>query len=598
MNSNGFYRDDYNPLHLDCQNVINLEDIAKCCHGNENRFQEPVMQGLSHDSLLQDVPCRPLAQWGESEEDFSPMGEECECVVNLFEDFDDSDLSLNTILEDSSDCSQAQWEDGEEDYSYMGSQPEYICKVIGENLVLEEENKESMAVLKEQLNKRTDKVNHVELAELCQSKRDFIFYCGSLYVFQDTHWRKLDNHQGCVLLRTICEEKNLNRSLSFSDYEKMLKLIQISPACQVEHELLPSNKHLNFLNGTLHVESLMLYPHNPEHYFFHVIPLQWNRYQKYGSAFENFIAIAGEGNKKVRQVVLEMIAAILMGTEVKNFFAIIGPSGSGKSQLGKFLSVLLGKDQVHAIPSINNISGKFALAGIEGKKLLLCLDLPESTLSTSAIGILKQLVGDDNIAVEAKYQDSKTITHKPLFLCAGNHPIRIPNLHKEEALLKRLVQIPLTGVPDSTEMRHQLYQDLLEEASYIISEALEAYAHLENRNYQFTYCEIPDEYQISDGSDFLSAVRKFVVNHCLADETGEASTCELYSEYCQRKQETDPFIPNTVFPKLFAEVVRQMIPNAKAVKRVSGGSRGYRGLSLISSNIISSSEADSKNFCN
>ncbi len=598
MGSSEVNKDNNSSLSLNSINITNLKDIANSILGTNYREPEPVNPDFTLNSLSPDVQHVPFAQWEESEEDFSTMGEECENEVNLFAELDGSGISLNSILGDNPDCPLAQWEDSEEDYSSVGSQPEYTCKLVGENLVVEDENKESIAVsvLKEQLNKRTDKVNHVELAELCRRKYDFIFYHGSLYVFLKTHWKKLNDHQGCVLLRTICEEKGLNQSLAYSDYEKMLKLIQIAPACQVEHELCPSKTYLNFLNGTLHIDTLMLHPHNPKDYFFHVIPLQWDRNQKNGFTFETFIATAGEGDERIRQVVLEMIAAILLGAEVKNFFAIIGPSGSGKSQLGKFLSMLLGDDQVHAIPSINNISGKFALAGIEGKKLLLCLDLPESTLSTSAIGILKQLVGDDNIAVEAKYQDSKTISHKPLFLCAGNHPIRIPSLHKEEALLKRLVQIPLTGVPDATEMRHQLYQDLLEEASYIITEALEAYTHLQNRNYQFAYCDIPDEYQISDGSDKMTAVRKFIVNHCLADDNGEVSTNELYSEYCQRKQETDPIIPNTVFPKLFAEVVRQVNPNAKAVKRVSNGSRGYRGISVIPSTIITHSEEENKVF--
>ena len=81
------------------------------------------------------------------------------------------------------------------------------------------------------------------------------------------------------------------------------------------------------------------------------------------------------------------------------------------------------------------------------------------------------MVGDDPVKGERKYHESSTFYEKPLLLFAGNHPIQIPHMEKEQALLNRMIVIPFRNPVPESSMRQELYKDLLEEAPYIVKEA-------------------------------------------------------------------------------------------------------------------------------
>src|SRR5699024_9520922 len=113
------------------------------------------------------------------------------------------------------------------------------------------------------------------------------------------------------------------------------------------------------------------------------------------------------------------------GYEAKVFYVLLGESGTGKTQFGRFLEELLGRKNVESLSGVHDFTNRFTTSALEGKLLATCLDLPDEPLPFIAVGIIKQFVGDDPIKVEAKYKNSHTIYHKPLLLFAGNHPIRI-----------------------------------------------------------------------------------------------------------------------------------------------------------------------------
>ena len=54
-------------------------------------------------------------------------------------------------------------------------------------------------------------------------------------------------------------------------------------------------------------------------------------------------------------------------------------------------------------------------------------------------------------------------------LMAGNHPLRIPKIDRETALLNRMVTICFQNPVKESEMRQGLHKDLLDEAPYIVS---------------------------------------------------------------------------------------------------------------------------------
>ena len=209
-----------------------------------------------------------------------------------------------------------------------------------------------------------------------------------------------------------------------------------------------------------------------------------------------------------------------------------------------------------------------------------CLDLPDEPLPFIAVGIIKQFVGDDPIKVEAKYKNSHTIYHKPLLLFAGNHPIRIPNISKEQALLNRMVVIPFSNPVPVQEQTPKLYELLLKDAPYIVAQAIQAYRQLYQRNFAVTRVPLPDEYAPQDGREGYQAVTQFVSDCCLFQADREIATKSLYLAYQNYADKNSlATISQIEFARKLSDYL-QTRPGVTSCKRVRNGARGYQGIGL------------------
>lgn len=423
-------------------------------------------------------------------------------------------------------------------------------------------------------------IDLVALAKYAQSTLSLMFYRGSLYCYEPPCWQEMTEHAFEVKIRRVFEPLGLTDALTTSEYRRLYALLKTEPAIQWEHEL-PSHAHLlNLRDGTLDVMSMELRPHSARDAFLSYLDVAYHdMVEAEGPAFERFVSCASAGNPDVRVQLLELISIAIMGAEVKAFYVALGPSGTGKSQFGRFLAELLGHDQVTTIRSMSDFGDKFSLGDIEHKKMVMCLDLPDAPLPPAAIGMTLQLVGDDALRSERKYKDPSTIYRKPLFFCAGNHPLRLPHMEREDALLRRMVVIPLVGAVTEDDIIPQFYKVLLREAPYIVREAMRAYRDLLERGMQPTRTTVPEEYDVRDSRQAYNDVAQFIKTQCAEDADADASTQALYAAYQDFSEAMAP-ISLITFSRLFAEAIQTEIPSAKVAKRTSDGSRGYKGISL------------------
>ncbi len=210
---------------------------------------------------------------------------------------------------------------------------------------------------------------------------------------------------------------------------------------------------------------------------------------------------------------------------------------------------------------------------------MTCLDLPDRVLPEKAVGTIKQLVGDDSMKSEPKGMNPTTFYDKPLLLCAGNHPIRIPRMSQEQALLNRMVVIPfLNPVPDEA-AQQQLYLSLLEEAPCIVREPLIAFQSLAKRNFQVTQVEIPEEYEPRDGRSNYQAITTFVHERCVPDDKATTSTEHLYQHFVSWSGLRPSLID---FSRCLSDILVSSA-DITLVKRTENGQRGYRGIRLCNS---------------
>lgn len=410
-------------------------------------------------------------------------------------------------------------------------------------------------------------------------------YREELFEFIQPCWKHLSPRACIVRQRELLDSSDCGDMLTTREYQKLYNMLLSNPQIQQSKELEPPPHTVNLLDGTLNLLTGEVYPHKPEDGFFTYLNV--TAYEvceaSYGSVFENFVAQIDSQNLNVRQQLLELVALAMTGYEAKVFYVLLGASNTGKTQFGRFLEELLGREQVVSMAGVHDFSNRFTTSTLEGKMLATCLDLPDSPLPSIAVGVIKQIVGDDPIKVEAKYKNSRTIYRKPLLLFAGNHPLRITNISNEKALLNRMVVIPFSNPVSEREATPQLYKSLLEESAYIVAQAMKAYQDLFQRKFAVTRVPIPEEYASRDAREGAYSIERFISEYCVLGEDRWVTTEDLYSAYLNYAEEQGwPGISKINFSRLLAEKLSNM-PNVTVQKRIGEmQKRGYCGIGLSS----------------
>ena len=179
----------------------------------------------------------------------------------------------------------------------------------------------------------------VSLEQFLIQSLTLMYYQDCLCQFDRVCWKKLSAHRAAVLFKATLQDVDLADSLTNTDYRKLINMVSESPEIQQEEELEPPPYTINFLDGTLDLETGVLYRHNPDDGFFRVVRFSYQQIQNspgQGTAFESFIRQVSNGDLEVRQQILELIALVLSEANLKHFYVLLGPSNTGKSQIGKF----------------------------------------------------------------------------------------------------------------------------------------------------------------------------------------------------------------------------------------------------------------------
>lgn len=406
-------------------------------------------------------------------------------------------------------------------------------------------------------------------------------YGGELCLYERPRWRSLNKRQALVELRKALQKFDVAGSLGIKDYRELYELLLINPELVCNEELKPPAFCVNLADGVLNMQSGQFRAHDPSDGFFNFVDVDYEEIVSStleGPTFEHFVYNAGNGEATVRKQLLELTALALTGYEVKYFFVLLGPSHTGKTQFGRFLEELVGKEYVETIRGVADFGDKWTTGALVGKRLVTCLDLPDDPLPPVAVGTIKQLVGDDSLKGEKKFGNPFTFYKKPLLLMAGNHSPRIPKIEKEEAFLNRMVCIPFKNPVPESQMVQKIYTELLAESPYIIREAMYAFRDLADNNFSVTRGEVPQEYQPQEGNETIRSIQNFLDRCCAKNTNSEITTHALFEAYTASRymlhiSETD-----------FARQIQQVIQSDSSVKRLSRVNgmerRGYKGLQL------------------
>lgn len=438
------------------------------------------------------------------------------------------------------------------------------------------------------LGKRQEAMDTAALEAFVVSQAQWMIYEGCLCIYRAPCWHKFENENEAIkeIRQLLYRHGEIRESLTISDYRKIYSGLLSNPELEAPTRLDTPPYTINCVDGTLNLLTLQPHAHCPEDHFFYYFELSWRDVVNppmRGEYFDTFVAQISNGNPAVRQQLLEMLAIAMTGTQLKHFFAMLGCSNSGKSQWGRFVQELLGRENVETVQSIGDFGARFTTGSLYGKLLVSCLDLPNGILPQTAVGVLKQFCGDDSVKGEMKYRKSFTYYKKPLVMLAGNHPIKVQHADREDALFNRMIVIPFAdpGI-DASQRIPNLYLRFLEEAPYIVREAAIAFQDLAARNWEPTKVPVPAEYAFQEGDHRVLAVKAFV-SACVSNEPkAELSTADLFQAYDSFAFEHGyPQMDANFFSRKLSEVLKELLPEAAPTKKVHGKEvRGYTNIAL------------------
>lgn len=233
------------------------------------------------------------------------------------------------------------------------------------------------------LGKRRDKRDLVQLTRYMRRELTLMVNQGKLCCYDEPCWRRLSQQQAEARILSVLSDSGLDDCITERECEEIYRRILLDETLVVEGELSPSAWKLNLSDGTLDLITHELTRPNPEDHFFRYVDISYRELADpnlQGSTFENFVKNLSAGNPLVRRQLLELVALAILGYPIKNFFVMLGPSHTGKTQFGRFLAELIGRDFVMTVRDASDFGDRFTSGSLIDKVLVTCLDLPNGPL--------------------------------------------------------------------------------------------------------------------------------------------------------------------------------------------------------------------------
>ena len=278
---------------------------------------------------------------------------------------------------------------------------------------------------------RLTKLTHNEIAEMLLQENSLAIYENNLYIYVDGIY-KLDIKS---IERKIIEiVPNANSHLR----EEVCKYLELKNDIYMQQN--KESNIINFKNGLYNLKEKKMYAHTPNFFSINQINVNYKENARVVTEVDDFLNKISNYNIQRKQTILEMIGySMTTSMKFQKAFILYGETArNGKSTLLTVITKLIGEENVGNV-SLRDIStNRFAGSGIQGKILNTCSEMTEEILKD--ISFFKALIGGDNVEVEKKFKDRKTISQYAKFIFCAN---ALPHVaDKTNGFYRRLHIIP------------------------------------------------------------------------------------------------------------------------------------------------------------
>ncbi len=302
------------------------------------------------------------------------------------------------------------------------------------------------------------------------------------YLKEKDYWQELNREDLRRLILNLFNE--VDPHLWRASYEKRyMQLLEIS--IKKAKGMNPYRFKINFANGTYSFDTKMLEHHSKEDYHTYK-----NNYAIYKEArktpiFDDFIDQITLGREELKHYLLVVMAYIISGQKkLQKFFILYGRGANGKSTLINLMTQLIREEFVTSL-SLSNISSKFALSSVVGKKLIVASENESGKpISTQ---IIKNLTGDDMVQIEQKYKDSYSSRLNCEVLFSVNNPVVFSE--ESNGLKRRLEVIPFDFKINEENMDPDFEKKLEKELPDIMRKLIYIHSEFAHNGYKLPKCK-------------------------------------------------------------------------------------------------------------
>lgn len=229
-----------------------------------------------------------------------------------------------------------------------------------------------------------------------------------------------------------------------------------------------SERYTLFTNGIYDIKTGEILPPSPDFIFCSRIPHDYIPNAEKKEVFDDFILSLACGDADVAKLLKQMIGyCFYRKNPLQEFFFLLGSGGNGKSTFLKFVSYIMGDENVSYL-TLSDLSNGFNVPMLKNKLLNIGDDVEGEYLENTSI--LKRLVSGEEITAAEKFKRAEPLIFRGKLLLSGNKMPKTSD--KSDGVKRRTNIVPLFNKFTKSENRKF---DILEEletekvAEYCIS---------------------------------------------------------------------------------------------------------------------------------
>lgn len=426
-----------------------------------------------------------------------------------------------------------------------------------------------------------DKPTDLEMARILLHRRHLRVRNGSVYLYNGKFYRKLTDDQLKTLILEVLREE-LEVDGSSRQLASVAAAIAAEPTIEISEERIPKGG-LCLKNCVMDIDSMACGNHSPEYFFTIQLQVDYQGPQPTPVMDRFLYQIAGGDPTLIRRI-WQVIGYCLVPQDnrAKRFFLLQGLGNTGKSVLGSLLASFYEESAVGSVDAFR-LGDRFSLSALASKAVNISMDLSSSALGDQAVGIIKQMTGNDLVQVEEKYKTPYATRVGCKLIFGTNHQLRTATF--DAAFLRRICPIPFNYPVPKYQQDPYLLDKLKLEKAAIFWKAMEAYRELVANNYTFAGDDVYDMVNAKQAGEQLidhdTCIEAFIERHVVSMPDGFVPTEELHMFYLS--ENPSGLSDRQKFSARFKQLAaKKGLVAVNKKKRVNGEpANGYEGIALV-----------------